>query len=151
MYRHEMWLHNPEFPAYHSADRMVLRNKDNRMSDDKAEELRVEQVGAVTLVTLNRPKALNALTAAMRSRFSEALWAAARNPDVYAVILQSASERAFSVGSDVREVTAWGRTDPARALATFAEEYALNWQCECFSKPTIPLINGMVMGGGVGI
>lgn len=130
---------------------MVLRNEDNGMGDEKAEELRVEQVGAVTLVTLNRPKALNALTAAMRTRFSEVLWAAARNPDIYAVILQSASDRAFSVGSDVREVTGWGRTDPARALATFAEEYALNWQCECFSKPTISLINGMVMGGGVGI
>ncbi len=75
-----MWLHNPESPAYHSTDWMVLRNKDNRMSEDKAEELRVEQVGAVTLVTLNRPKALNALTAAMRAGFSEMLWPARATP-----------------------------------------------------------------------
>jgi enoyl-CoA hydratase len=121
------------------------------MVDEIAEELRVEQKGAVVLATLNRPRALNALTGAMRTRFSEALWSAARNPDTYAVILQSASERAFSTGSDVREVTCWGRTDPAKARAAFAEEYTLNWQCECFSKPTIPLINGVVMGGGVGI
>jgi enoyl-CoA hydratase len=121
------------------------------MADETAEDLRVEHKGAVVLATLNRPKALNALTGAMRTRFSEALWSAARNPDTYAVILQSASERAFSTGSDVREVIAWGRTDPAKAKAAFAEEYTLNWQCECFSKPTIPLINGVVMGGGVGI
>ncbi len=85
------------------------------MADETAEDLRVEQRGAVVLVTLNRPKALNALTGAMRTRFSEALWSAARNPDTYAVILQSASERAFSTGSDVREVIAWGRTDPAQS------------------------------------
>jgi enoyl-CoA hydratase len=103
------------------------------------------------LVTLNRPKALNALTGEMRTRLSEALWSAARSPDTYAVILRSTSERAFSTGSDVREVIAWGRQDPAKARAAFAEEYKLNWQCECFSKPTISLINGMVMGGGVGI
>ncbi len=121
------------------------------MVDEIAEELRVEQKGAVVLATLNRPKALNALTGAMRARFRKRCGPRARNPDTYAVILQSASECAFSTGSDVREVTGWGRTDPAKARAAFAEEYTLNWQCECFSKPTIPLINGVVMGGGVGI
>lgn len=121
------------------------------MSEETASGLHVEQLGAVMLMTLNRPRAMNALTAVMRKRFSETLWAAARNPDVYAVVLQSASERAFCAGSDVREVMSLGRTDPPKARALFAEEYELNWQCECFSKPTIPLINGMVMGGGVGI
>jgi enoyl-CoA hydratase len=105
----------------------------------------------MALVTLDRPKALNALTAAMRARLAEGLWAYARDPQVYAVVMQSTSERAFSAGSDVREVVGWGRDDRARARRTFADEYALNWQCECFSKPTVPLIDGMVMGGAVGI
>jgi enoyl-CoA hydratase len=70
---------------------------------------------------------------------------------VYAVVMQSESERAFSAGSDVREVLSLARNDIAAARKALADEYALNWQCECFSKPTVPLINGMVMGGGVGI
>jgi enoyl-CoA hydratase len=121
------------------------------MGEATVEDMRVEIVGSMTLVTLDRPKALNALTTAMRRRLSETLWAAARNPHVYAVVIQSASERAFSAGADVREVIEWGRADRERARRAFGDEYALNWQCECFSKPTVPLIDGMVMGGGCGI
>lgn len=115
------------------------------------ETLTVEIRGSAAIVTLNRPKALNALTAEMRTRLSQHLWAFARDPQVYAVILRSESARAFSAGSDVREVIAAARADPAAGRKLFADEYALNWQCECFSKPTVSLINGMVMGGGVGI
>jgi enoyl-CoA hydratase len=121
------------------------------MSDAAGEELRAEVDGSMALVTLDRAKALNALTSDMRARLAKALWSAARDPQVYAVVMQSTSPKAFSAGSDVREVVAWGREDMARARRAFAEEYALNWQCECFSKPGIPLMNGMVMGGGVGI
>jgi enoyl-CoA hydratase len=116
-----------------------------------AEELRTEIKGSLALVTLDRRHALNALTTAMRARLSQMLWSAARDPNVYAVALQSTSGKVFSAGSDVREVIAWGRSDRARARRAFQDEYALNWQCECFSKPTIPLIDGLVMGGGVGI
>ena len=45
----------------------------------------------------------------------------------------------------------WGREDRARAREAFRDEYALNWLHECFSKPTISLIDGPVMGSGVGI
>ena len=116
-----------------------------------AEELRIEIKGSLALVTLDRPRALNALSTAMRARLSESLWAFARDPQVYAVAIESASAKVFSAGSDVREVIEWGRHDRARARRAFRDEYALNWQWECFSKPTIPLIDGLVMGGGVGI
>jgi enoyl-CoA hydratase len=121
------------------------------MSEVAGEDLKAVVDGSMALITLDRPKALNALTADMRARLAEALWAFARDPQVYAVVMQSTSRKAFSAGSDVREVVAWAREDMAHARRAFAEEYALNWQCECFSKPTVPLINGMVMGGGVGI
>lgn len=121
------------------------------MADTSDETLKVECTGSLALVTLARPRALNALTQHMRTRFSEHLWSFARDPQVYAVVLQSESPRAFSAGSDVREVIGIARTDLAAGLKLFADEYALNWQCECFSKPTVPLIDGMVMGGGVGI
>jgi enoyl-CoA hydratase len=121
------------------------------MAETADETIKVEIRGSLALVTLARPRALNALTAHMRSKLSEHLWAFARDPQVYAVVMQSESPRAFSAGSDVREVIGLARSDIAAGIRAFGDEYALNWQCECFSKPTVPLINGMVMGGGVGI
>lgn len=121
------------------------------MADAADETLKIEIQGSLALVTLARPKALNALTEHMRAKLSEGLWSFARDAQVYAVVVQSESPRAFSAGSDVREVIGLARSEMAAGIKTFADEYALNWQCECFSKPTVPLINGMVMGGGVGI
>jgi enoyl-CoA hydratase len=114
-------------------------------------DLEFEMQGAMGLVTLNRTKSLNALTAAMRSRFEEILIQGARNAGTYCIVVQSASPKAFSAGSDVREVVETARANIDSGRDLFAKEYSLNWRCECFSKPTISLINGMVMGGGVGI
>ncbi len=105
----------------------------------------------MALVTLNRPKAFNALTEAMRQSFDRILVKAARDPQAYCVVVQSASPKAFSAGSDVREVVATAKSDIEAGRRLFANEYSLNWRCECFSKPVISLINGMVMGGGVGL
>jgi enoyl-CoA hydratase len=115
------------------------------------EGVRFEQIGSLALITLERTKSLNALTIAMRA--SLAAWFAnfSRDPNVYAVAIASGSPRAFSAGSDVREVVSLGQTDLTAARQTFQDEYALNWRLECFSKPTVSLIDGMVMGGGVGI
>jgi enoyl-CoA hydratase len=115
------------------------------------QHLKVTSEGALVLVTLDRPRALNALTRAMRNGFGDVLTRASRDPNTYCVVVQSASPKAFSAGSDVREIVTTARADPGTARLMFAEEYARNWHCECFSKPTISLIDGVVMGGGVGI
>ena len=115
------------------------------------QHLKVTNVGAMGLVTLDRPRALNALTRAMRNGFGDVLTRASRDPNTYCVVVQSASPKAFSAGSDVREILTIARTDLVTARLMFAEEYARNWHCECFSKPTISLIDGLVMGGGAGI
>jgi enoyl-CoA hydratase len=116
-----------------------------------AGDLTIELDGCAAVVTLRRPRALNALTRAMRDALANAMPGFARDPQVYAVVIRSASERAFCAGSDVREIIALAQADRAEAARAFAEEYRLNWLLECFSKPTISLIDGMVMGGGVGI
>ena len=121
------------------------------MVDAEGDEIHIEIKGAMALVTLDRPRALNSLTDAMRQRLREGLKSFARDPQVYCVVVRSTHPKAFCAGSDVREVIRWGRENMARARQAFADEYALNWHCECFSKPTISLIDGMVMGGGVGI
>jgi enoyl-CoA hydratase len=105
---------------------------------------------AAGLVTLNRPAALNALTTAMRADISRAFPTWSRDPEIYAVVVSSACERAFCVG-DLREMTEWGRNRRADVVGSLAEEYALNWLLECFTKPTVSLIDGVAMGSGVGI
>lgn len=106
---------------------------------------------SVAIISLDRVKALNALTCGMRAAMIEAFPKFARDPVVYAVVQRSTSPKAFSAGSDVREVLDLARVDVAAARKAFRDEYALDWQIECFSKPTVSLIDGMVMGGGVGI
>ncbi len=115
------------------------------------EELSIERQGSLALVTLNRPRALNSLTVAMRRKLADLYPRLAREPTNYAVAIQSAGGKAFSAGGDVRELVNLAREDKAEARAACAEEYALNWLHECFSKPTISLIDGPVMGSGVGI
>jgi enoyl-CoA hydratase len=107
--------------------------------------------GSAGVVTLDRPRALNALTTAMRGEIAAAFKAWARDPQVYAALIVSATDRAFCAGGDVREMVDWGRNRPRDALRSLAEEYSLNWQLDCFSKPTISLMDGTVMGSGVGI
>ena len=113
--------------------------------------LAIQQRGALMQVTLDRPRARNALTTAMRATLAAALPNAARDPQIYAVVIRSAVSGVFCAGGDIREITAWGRSDPGRARDSLREEYGLNWLQECFSKPTVSLIDGLVVGSGVGL
>jgi len=105
---------------------------------------------AAARVTLNRPQTLNALTTPMRAAMASAFPRWARDPEIYAVIIASVSARAFCAGGDLREMSEWGRNRRPEAVKSLAEEYALNWLLECFTKPTVSLIDGVVMGSGVG-
>jgi enoyl-CoA hydratase len=107
--------------------------------------------GAAGVITLDRPRALNALTSAMRARIGAAFAAWARDPQVYAAVIVSATDRAFCAGGDVREMVECGRRSLDEARRMMAAEYALNWQLDCFTKPTVSLMDGAVMGSGVGI
>lgn len=111
----------------------------------------VARDGALGLVTLDRPNVLNVMNGEMKTRLADAFPAFARDPDIYAIAIQSNSDRAFCAGGDVRESIELARTDMSRARAAFAREYELIWLLECLSKPTVSLIDGIVMGTGVGI
>ena len=125
--------------------------KADMAGNEATEELAVEVKGSLAIITLNRPRALNALNAAMRGKLAAAYPHFARDAQIYAVVIESASEKVFSAGGDVRELVRLGREDRKEACRAFAEEYTLDWLHECFSKPTISLIDGPVMGSGVGI
>ena len=74
----------------------------DRMTEPVAEELRFEMQGAMGVITLDRPRALNALTVAMRARMTQAFPKIARDPIGYCMVQRSASPKAFSAGGDVR-------------------------------------------------
>ena len=107
--------------------------------------------GRLGSITLNRPRALNALTLAMIDALAEHYEKWAREPKIYGVVMESASERAFCAGADVKALARLGRQNLPELIAFFRAEYQLNWQLQLFCKPHIAFIDGMVMGGGVGI
>ncbi len=111
----------------------------------------IEKRNALALISLNREKALNALDGEMRHAIYQALPEFARDPIIYAVAIQSANNRAFCAGGDVRAIIEAYRQNPDEARRLFAEEYKLNWALECFSKPAVALIDGVVMGSGAGL
>lgn len=113
--------------------------------------LRFEERGASVVVTLDRTSKLNAINASMKAALATRIPVIARNPQVYAVILRAAPGKVFSAGGDIREFYDLALDSPARAAAECAREYSLIWLLDCFSKPTVALLDGAVMGTGAGI
>ncbi len=111
----------------------------------------VSRQGAAAILVLDRPKALNALSNVMKAEIARRIPEIARNPDIYAVVIMSTGSQAFCAGGDVIELATLAREQPKAALQCLADEYALIWLLECFSKPVVSLINGLVMGSGAGI
>jgi enoyl-CoA hydratase len=111
-----------------------------------------ERRGAAGLVTLNRPQALNAVTHAMVLALRAQLTAWGDDPAITRVVITAAGERAFSAGGDIRalyDLGKAGRQD--EALQFWRDEYPLNAAIKNFRKPYVALIDGIVMGGGVGV
>ncbi len=112
----------------------------------------VERRGSAGAVLLNRAAALNALTLSMVREIAAALDVFERDPKVERVVVRGAGERAFSAGGDVRWLYERGQAGDHSAQSTFfREEYALNARIKRYRKPYVALIDGLVMGGGVGV
>ncbi len=119
---------------------------------DESVEVLCERRGEAGLITLNRPKALNALTLTMVRAMRRALDAWAQDPAVTRIVVQGAGEKAFCAGGDIRQLTEdlkAGRRE--EALAFWREEYQLNIAIKRYPKPYVSLIDGICMGGGVGV
>lgn len=120
----------------------------SKLSDDVLRE----RNGAIALATLSRPKALNALSLNMIRAYDAALRSWAVDPSVGAVVLQGAGDRAFCAGGDIRAMYEAGQgSDAPIHRDFFREEYVLNRRIHRFAKPHIALLNGITMGGGVGL
>ncbi|MEU9410207.1 enoyl-CoA hydratase/isomerase family protein [Streptomyces sp. NPDC048281] len=103
-------------------------------------------------ITLNRPKAINALSHAMVRRIDEALTEWEHDPAVQTVVVTGAGERGLCAGGDIRAVHDDARDGDGSAAAAFwRDEYRLNARIARYPKPYVALMDGIVMGGGVGV
>jgi enoyl-CoA hydratase/carnithine racemase len=115
-------------------------------------EILFERRGTAGLITLNRPHALNAVTHAIVRSLTQMLDEWERDPAVTRVIITANGERAFSAGGDLRALYDLGRARRYdEAMIFFRDEYTLNARIKHYRKPYIALIDGIVMGGGVGV
>ena len=116
------------------------------------DEIRIERRGGLVAVVLNRPRALNALSYAMCQVLDDGLRRWQADPEVRAVVIRGAGERAFCAGGDIRwlyrVLTTQGEDE---ALRFYALEYPMNARLHHFTKPYVALLDGITMGGGVGI
>jgi enoyl-CoA hydratase len=115
------------------------------------DEIQYRIIGNLGHITLNRPKALNALTYAMCEKITELLLEWQDNSEIGAVLIDGAGDRAFCAGGDVILLHDSGKAGDSRAEEFWRIEYALNELIHCYPKPYISLIDGFVMGGGVGL
>ena len=107
--------------------------------------------GPLAEVMLNRPKALNSLTLEMIRAFDPRLAAWAVDDAVKAVVVRGEAEKAFCAGGDIRAIWEAGKAGGALTADFFREEYGLNRRIHVFDKPYVALIDGITMGGGVGV
>ena len=107
--------------------------------------------GRAAHLTLNRPRAINALSHAMVLRIAEALTTWEHDPTVETVVISGAGERGLCAGGDIHAVHDDARDGDGTASAAFwRDEYRLNARIARYPKPYVALMDGIVRGGGVG-
>jgi enoyl-CoA hydratase len=115
-------------------------------------DILTEKQGSCGLITLNRPKALNAVDIGMTRAIAAALDTWESDPAVKTIVLRGAGDKAFCAGGDIRRLYELGKAGGyEEQLAFYREEYRLNRRMSLYGKPLIALIDGIVMGGGAGL
>src|SRR5689334_5375938 len=116
------------------------------------DDILFERRGAAGIVTLNRPKALNAVTHGMALALRAQLDRRPSDGAVTRIVMTGAGDRAFSAGGDIRALYDLGKAGHHdEALQFWRDEYPLNLAIKNYRKPYVALIDGIAMGGGVGV
>ncbi|KAL0346496.1 UNVERIFIED_CONTAM: 3-hydroxyisobutyryl-CoA hydrolase 1 [Sesamum calycinum] len=119
-------------------------------TSEETDQVLVEEKSSARIITLNRPKQLNALSAAMVSRLLELFLACAEDSSIKLIILKG-NGRAFSAGADVAAVAHNINQGNWKSGADyFAKEFTMNYVMATYNKPQVSFLNGIVMGGGAG-
>jgi enoyl-CoA hydratase len=115
------------------------------------DEIVVREQRALRRITLNRPKALNALTLDMAVAMTARLRAWATDPAVGAILIDGAGDRALCAGGDIRALYDAAKSGDSLPEKFWSTEYRLDVLIARYPKPVIVVMDGLVMGGGVGI
>jgi len=115
------------------------------------EDVLFETRGRAGIITLNRPKALNALTREMLVAVHDQLQAWDADPAVERILIRGAGDRAFCAGGDVVSLYNMGKAGLDSYAGFFWDEYRADYLTSTLSKPYVALLDGIVMGGGVGL
>lgn len=107
--------------------------------------------GRLGIITLNRPKALNALSVSMVVSMYDQLRRWAEDPAIMAVIIRGAGDKAFCAGGDLKLIYNHGKHKYQEMIPFFSLEYTLNQYISEYPKPYIALLDGIAMGGGLGV
>uniref|UniRef100_A0A9J8C870 3-hydroxyisobutyryl-CoA hydrolase n=1 Tax=Cyprinus carpio carpio TaxID=630221 RepID=A0A9J8C870_CYPCA len=117
------------------------------MSTKAGSEVLFEKVGNAGVITLNRPKALNALNLTMIRHIYPQLKKWDKDSETDLVIIKGAGDKAFCAGGDIRAITEAGKAGDSLTQDLFREEYILNNTIGTYQKPYVALIDGITMGG----
>lgn len=117
----------------------------------ETENVIVEVQGALGRIRLNRPQAINALTLEMTKQIAAALTRFEANPEIGLVLITGEGERGLCAGGDIRALYDHCRDNPEFGEVFFRSEYRMNAQIAAYKKPYVALMDGITMGGGVGV
>ena len=124
---------------------------DTAASGEAEPQVLLSREGALGRIVLNRPRAMNALTFGMVTAIAEQLRAWETDPDVETVLIAGAGDRGLCAGGDIVSIYHDIQSDPEAAGRFWADEYALNLAIAEYPKPYVAIMDGVVLGGGVGV
>ncbi|XP_029080907.1 3-hydroxyisobutyryl-CoA hydrolase, mitochondrial isoform X4 [Monodon monoceros] len=146
----EMWRLMSRFNSSRRTN-IILQHLRMSKHTDAAAEVLLERKGCAGVITLNRPKFLNALNLSMIRQIYPQLKKWEQDPETFLIIIKGAGGKAFCAGGDIRVISEARKANQKIAQDFFREEYMLNNAIDSCQKPYIALIHGITMGGGVGL
>uniref|UniRef100_A0AAR2L4R1 3-hydroxyisobutyryl-CoA hydrolase n=1 Tax=Pygocentrus nattereri TaxID=42514 RepID=A0AAR2L4R1_PYGNA len=135
----------------YTASVILFLVKPRTMSSNTGKDVLLERVGNAGVITLNRPKILNALSLDMIRQIYPQLKKWEKDSETDIVIIKGTGDRAFCAGGDIRSLADAGKVGDPLTQDLFREEYTLNNAIGTFKKPYVALISGITMGAGFGL
>ncbi|KAK9410815.1 3-hydroxyisobutyryl-CoA hydrolase mitochondrial-like [Crotalus adamanteus] len=140
----------PRFTPFNRLQ-ITLRHLSMTGSKDSSAEVLLEKRGCAGIITMNRPKALNAFTISMIRQIYPQLKKWEQDPETFLILIKGAGEKVFCAGGDIKVITEAGKRGDKLTEYFFREEYTLNNAIGTCKKPYVALIDGITMGAGVGL
>ncbi|XP_074766719.1 3-hydroxyisobutyryl-CoA hydrolase, mitochondrial isoform X2 [Athene noctua] len=130
---------------------VILQHLKMSKSTDSTADVLLEKRGGAGIITLNRPKVLNALSFPMIQQIYPQIKTWEQDPEIFLIIMKGTGGKAFCAGGDIIAISDAGKVGDRLTQDFFREEYILNNAVGTCKKPYVALIDGITMGGGVGL